>query len=103
MSSAYAELYGRVERKLFAAVAAGRSAAALKSEYLQRHGIPARMFNGLCVSLEGQVASVKEQQKRQLDSLVRWMARACWCGCTVGVAASCFFAPFFGDVGACTV
>ena len=73
---AYAELYGRVERKLFAAVAAGRSAASLKGEYLQKHGIPARMFNGARVSLEGQIRSVKEQQKLQLDSLQRRMARA---------------------------
>ena len=62
--SAYGELYGRVERHLFAEVAAGRSAAALKSEYLKRYGIPARMFNGVRVSLEGKVASVREQQKR---------------------------------------
>ena len=41
---AYAELYGRVQRKLFAEVAAGRLAAALKSAYLKKHGIPARMF-----------------------------------------------------------
>ena len=74
--SAYAELYGRVERKLFAAVAAGRSAASLKGEYLQRYGIPSRMFNGVRVLLEGKVASVKEQQKLQLDSLGRRMARA---------------------------
>ena len=57
--SAYAELYGRVQRKLFAEVAAGRSATALKSPYLKRYRIPARMFNGVRVSLEGKVASVK--------------------------------------------
>ena len=74
--SAYAALYGRVERKLFAEVAAGRSASSLKSEYLQRYGIPARMFNGVRVSLEGKVASVREQQKLQLDSLGRRLARA---------------------------
>ena len=73
---AYAGLYGRVERKLFAEVAAGRSATALKSAYLKRHGIPARMFNGVRVSLEGKVASVKEQQKLQVDSLGRRIARA---------------------------
>ena len=73
---AYAELYGRVQRKLFAEVAAGSSAASLKSVYLQRHGIPARMFNGVRVSLEGKVASVREQQKLRLDSLGRRMARA---------------------------
>ena len=74
--SAYGELYGLVQRKLFAEVAAGRSATALKSEYLQRYGIPARMFNGVRVSLEGKVASVKEQQKLQLDNLGRRVARA---------------------------
>ena len=52
--SAYGELYGRVERRLFAEVAAGRSAASSKSAYLKRYGIPARMFNGVRVSLEGQ-------------------------------------------------
>ena len=74
--SAYAELYGRVERKLFAKVAAGQSATSLKSNYLKGFGIPARMFNGVRVSLEGKVASVREQQKLQLDSLSRRIARA---------------------------
>ncbi len=74
--SAYGELYGRVQRRLFAAVAAGRSAPAMKSEYLQRYGIPARMFNGVRVSLDGKVASVREQQKLRLDALQRRIARA---------------------------
>ncbi len=56
--SAYAELCSRVQRKLFAEVAAGRSAASLKSECLKRYGIPVRMFNGVRVSLKGNVASV---------------------------------------------
>ena len=70
------ELYGRVERRLFAEVAAGRLATSLKSAYLKRYRIPARMFNGVRVSLEGKVASVKEQQKLRLDSLGRRIARA---------------------------
>ena len=74
--SAYGELYGRVQRKLFADLAAGRSAASLKSEYLRRYGIPARMFNAVRVSLEGKVSSVREQQKLQLDGLQRRLARA---------------------------
>ena len=74
--SAYAELYGRVERKLFAEVAAGRAAVSLKSTYLRRHRIPARMFNGVRVSLEGKVSSVKEQQRLRLGSLGRRVARA---------------------------
>ena len=74
--SAYAGLYGLVERKLFAEVAAGRSAASLKSAYLKRYGIPARVFNGVRVSLEGKIASVREQQKLRVDSLGWSMARA---------------------------
>ena len=73
--SAYGELYGRVQRKLFAEVAADRSAKALKSEYLKRYGIPARMFNAVRVSLEGKVSSVKEQQKLRVDDLQRRIAR----------------------------
>ena len=73
---AYAELYGRVERNLFAEVADGRSATSLKSVYLQRYGIPARMFNAVRVLLEGKIASVREQQKLRLDDLQRRIARA---------------------------
>ena len=74
--SAYGELYGRVERKLFAAVAAGRSATSLKSAYLREYRIPARMFNGVRVSLEGKIASVREAGKLRQDSLRRRIARA---------------------------
>ena len=72
----YAELYGHVQRKLFADVAAGRSGRLLKSAYLERYGIPARMFNALRVSLEGKISSVQEQQKLGADSLQRRIARA---------------------------
>ena len=74
--SAYGELYGKVQRKLFADVAAGRSAASLKNAYLERYGIPARLFNGVRVSLEGKVAAVRESQRLRQDSLRRRIARA---------------------------
>ena len=74
--SAYGELYGRVQRKLFADVVAGSSAASLKSDYIKKHGIPARMFNGVRVLLEDKVASVRESQRLQQDSLQRRIARA---------------------------
>ena len=74
--SAYAELYCRVQRRLFADVAPGRSAVSLKQEYLRRYRIPARMFNGVRVSLEGKVASVREQQLLRRDELQRRIARA---------------------------
>ena len=50
---AYAALYGRVQRRLFAEVSSGRSAASTKRGYVREYGIPARMFNGARVSLEG--------------------------------------------------
>ena len=74
--AAYAGLYGRVQRKLFADIAAGNSANSLKSAYLKRYGIPARMFNALRVSLEGKVASAREAQKLHRDTLRRRISRA---------------------------
>ena len=74
--SAYASLYGQMQRKLFADVAAGSSAASLKSAYLQRYGIPARLFNAVRVSLEGKVASVRKTMALRQDSLQWRIARA---------------------------
>ena len=74
--AAYAELYGRVQRRLFADFSAGELPASLKRVYLQRYGIPARMFNGLRVSLEGKVSSVRETMGLRRDSLQRRIARA---------------------------
>ena len=74
--AAYAELYGGVQRKLFADFSAGELPASLKRVYLQRYGIPARMFNGLRVSLEGKVSSVRETMVLRRDSLQRRIARA---------------------------
>ena len=69
--SAYAELYGQVQRRLFADVAAERSAVLLKREYIKEHGIPARMFNAVRVSLEGKVSAVRAAQRLRVDSLDR--------------------------------
>ena len=74
--AAYAELYGRVQRKLFADFSAGELPASLKKVYLQRYGIPARMFNGLRVSLEGKVSAVQKTMGLRRDSLQRRIARA---------------------------
>ena len=74
--SDYAHLYGRIERRLFADTSAGRPASSLKSDYLERCRIPARMFNSVRVSLEGKVASVREQQQLRVDHLKRRIVRA---------------------------
>ncbi len=73
--SAYAELYGMVQRKLFAQVSAGRSGPELKKEYLRRYRIPARMFNSIRVSFEGKVAAVKQSMALRRESLDRNIAR----------------------------
>ena len=74
--SAYAELYGHLERKLFGRYCAGVSLPSLKTEYLLAHRIPARMFNGLRVSGEGKISAVRESQSRQIESLGRRTSRA---------------------------
>ena len=74
--SAYAALYGKVQHKLFADVAAGESAVSKKSEYIEKHGIPARMFNAVRITLDGKVSAVRESQLLQLDSLRRRVSRA---------------------------
>ena len=74
--STYADLYCRMQHKLFAEVSAGRPAASLKGECLGRYRIPARMFNAIRVSLEGKVASVREQQLLRRDELARRIVRA---------------------------
>ena len=74
--SAYAALYGEVQRKLFAAVAAGGSAVSQKSAYIEKHGIPARLFNAVRITLDGKVSAVRESQRLRQDSLRRRIARA---------------------------
>ena len=73
-----AALYGQAERKLFADVAAGRSAAPLKREYMREHGIPARLFNAVRVSLEGKVSAVRAAQRLRVDGLERRIAQGEW-------------------------
>ena len=62
--------------ELFAEVAAGRTAASLKSTYLERYGMLARMFNAVRVSLEGKVSAVRAAQRFRVDGLERRIARA---------------------------
>ena len=74
--SAYAQLYGRVERQLFAAGAAGEPFRALKRGYLVQHGISSRLFNSVKVSLEGKVKAAQATRKLRTDALRRRLAKA---------------------------
>ena len=61
--SAYAELFGVLQRRLFADVCSGNPTASLKLDYIRWYGIPARMFNAIRVSLEGRMSAASESQK----------------------------------------
>ena len=74
--SAYARLYGHVEKRLFAAGAAGEPFMALKRGYLVQHGISSRLFNSVKVSLEGEVKAVQATRKLRIDDLKRRIAKA---------------------------
>ena len=74
--SDYADLYIRIQRRLFADVSAGRPPAFLKTDYLRRYRIPARMFNAIRISLEGKISSVKEQRLLRRDELQRRIGRS---------------------------
>jgi len=69
-------LHGHVERRLFAAGAAGEPFTALKRGYLARHGISSRLFNSVKVSLEGKVKAVQATQKLRIDDLKGRLAKA---------------------------
>jgi len=60
--NAYAQVYGRAERKLFAAVAAGASIDKLKSAFITEFGLTARQFNAISAGLKGKIASIKERR-----------------------------------------
>ena len=70
---AYAELYGKVERTLFAATETGIDATDLKREYQLRFGITARQFNAIGIELKGKVSPIEERrpQNRVAESEVR--------------------------------
>ena len=79
--SAYAALYGRVQRRLFAEVSSGRSAASRSAASMKRgcvreYGIPARMFNAVRVSLEGKVSGARESQLLHAETLKGLVRRA---------------------------
>ena len=74
--SAYAELFSVLQRRLFADVSAGHSSASLKSDYIRRYGIPARMFNAVRVILEGRMSGAAESQKLHRQTLEGLIARA---------------------------
>ncbi|MCS6782254.1 MAG: IS200/IS605 family accessory protein TnpB-related protein [Gloeomargarita sp. SKYG98] len=74
--AAYAALFGRVERSLFAAMVAGRDENQTKRKFLQRFGVTARQFNSARVELEGRLQAVKESQATEIEQLQQKIRQA---------------------------
>ncbi len=73
---AYADLYGRAERTLFARLRAGEPLAALKRAFLIEFGLTARQFNALAATLKGKMASIETHRPSLIASLERRISRA---------------------------
>ncbi len=73
---AYAELYGKAERSLFAAIQAGGALNDIKREFLPRFGISARQFNAMRVGLDGKIASIKERRPELISETETRIKRA---------------------------
>jgi len=72
---AYAELHGRAERALFAAMQAGHWPADLKATYLLEYGLTARQFNAIRIGLEGKIASIMERRPQLIAEAQERIAR----------------------------
>jgi len=73
---AYAQLHGRAERSLFAAVRAGRALNGLKRDFLPRFGLTARQFNALRVGLDGKIDAIKERRPELIAEVKQRIKRA---------------------------
>ena len=67
--AAYAELYGRAERTLFAALRAGQKLNDLKRAFLPRFGVTARQFNAVRVGLDGKIAAIAARRPDLIGDL----------------------------------
>ena len=66
---AYAALYGRAERSLFAAMQTGKTVNELKREFLPKFGITARQFNAIRIGLDGKMDSIKQRRPELIGNV----------------------------------
>lgn len=71
----YGELFGKLERKLFAHLSAKKNVNDLKKLYIAKYGATARQFNSLRFSLKGKMASAQQCQKLTIDQLKEKISR----------------------------
>jgi IS605 OrfB family transposase len=74
--SAYAALYGRAERTLFAKLQSGGNLTDLKREFLPKFGITARQFNALASEVKGKIQSTEERRVGLIQEAEERIARA---------------------------
>ena len=65
----YADLMSRMERNLFADIAAKKNPSKLKSSYLVNFSITGRQFNSCLTQLQGKIASIKELMTVRIEAL----------------------------------
>lgn len=66
---AYAELYGTVERTLFARMCAGADRGELKSSMCAHWGVTARQYNAISFGVKGKIDAIKERRVGLLREL----------------------------------
>lgn len=76
---AFGELYGRLQRTLYASIARGKNASQLKPAFCLEHGLSARQFNALRLELEGKISGTVELlklRKKELKGDVQSVTRS---------------------------
>jgi len=74
--AAYADLYGQVERTLYAAMRAGEDPDTLKSGFMKTHHLTARQYNAISRTLQGKITAVTALQALQIDELTVRITKA---------------------------
>lgn len=73
---AYAQLYGHVERCLFARTRSGQSAGSFKNDFLKRFGITARQFNAIRIGLDGKINAIKTRRPELISEAEQRITKA---------------------------
>ena len=62
----FAQHFAHVKHSLFADIASGKKANALKNDYVAKHQITSRHFNALLTDVEGKIKSIKKSESLRL-------------------------------------
>ena len=73
---AYAGLFSKAQRTLFAKLQAGGEVASLKRQFLPQFGVSARQFNAMSAELKGKISSIKERRPGLIKESEQRIARA---------------------------